>query len=74
MLVWDAVESMGDSTGHSAYAISKALGKTPGFIAGSKSRGSVPRCDTLANMASVCGYSLCLVPSDSVPKDALVID
>lgn len=74
MQVWDAVETMGGRTGNSAYAISKALGKTPGFITNSKSRGSVPRVDTLANMARVCDYSLCLVPSVDVPTNAIEID
>ena len=42
-------------------AASKAMGRDQNYIAGMLSRGSVPKADTLARIASVCGYRLVLV-------------
>ncbi|MEG2025140.1 MAG: hypothetical protein RRZ85_06290 [Gordonibacter sp.] len=50
------------------------MDKPDSYVSSAISRGSVPRCDTMARMADVCGYSLALVPRDAVPPDALVID
>lgn len=74
MDAFEALQKAGDAKGITMYRVSKALGKPNSYISNSKSRGSSPKCDTMASMAEVCGYSLALIPSDNVPDDALVID
>ena len=53
---------------------SKALGKSDPYLNSTLSRGSIPRADTLSAICAVCGFTLCAIPSDSVPDTALVID
>lgn len=54
--------------------IGPKMGKGANYFSAVKSRGSVPRCDTMAAMADVCGYKLALIPRDKVPPSAVVID
>lgn len=54
--------------------IGPAIGRGANYYSAIKSRGSVPRCDTMAAMADVCGYRLALVPRGDLPDTALVID
>lgn len=57
-----------------ARQVGRAMGKGDNYVARIANRGSVPRCDTMARMLDVCGYSLVALPSAYVPKDAIVID
>lgn len=54
--------------------IGRAMDKPDNYVNSAMSRGSVPRCDTMAKMAEVCGHELALVPSDDMPESALRID
>ena len=54
--------------------IGPALGKSESYVSATASRGSVPRCDTMAEMAEACGYRLALVPKSDVPPSAIAID
>lgn len=54
--------------------IGRAMGKGDNYFSAVKSRGSVPRCDTMAAMADTMGYSLALVPSAALPASAIAID
>lgn len=54
--------------------IGKNTGKHESYFSAIKSRGSVPKCDTMAEMADVCGYCLALVPYDDLPLSAIPID
>lgn len=69
-----AIKAAANEAGKPLYAIGRGMGLSDNYVNNWTSRGSVPRCDTMARMADVCGYSLALVPRDSVPPDALVID
>lgn len=73
MDAYSAVRAMSKDSSITLYAISKALGKSANYINNGASRGSIPRCDTMARMADVCGYKLALVPADELTKGALVI-
>ncbi|MEG2934552.1 MAG: helix-turn-helix transcriptional regulator [Gordonibacter sp.] len=74
MQTYEALRQAARLGGLSLNKVSRALGKPESYISSAISRGSVPRCDTMARMADVCGYSLALLPRDKVPPDALVID
>lgn len=52
------------TSGLSKYAVSKRLGKTQAYIGAMFSRGSVPKTDTYATIADVCGYDLLLRKRD----------
>lgn len=74
MYAIDAVKLAAANNGVSMYAVAHGMGVTPQSIATTAGRGSNPRADTLARMLEQAGYTLCAVPSDDVPPDALVID
>jgi hypothetical protein len=61
-------------SGTPVTAIGPAIGKGPAYVAGGKSRGSVPLVTNAAAMLSACGYALVAVPDSDVPTGALVID
>lgn len=73
MHVHDVVSTMVNSTGTSRRAVSVQCGHVPTWLTAVLQRESM-QVDTLAQVATVCGYRLCCVPSDAVPCDALVID
>lgn len=54
--------------------IGPAIGKAPNYVNNSTSRGSTPRCDTMAAMLHVCGYALVAVPRGDVPETAIELD
>lgn len=74
MEAWKAVEEAGRRQGLSAYAISKSMGKTQGYIANAKARGTSPTAATLEGAARACGYRLCIVPADELPDSAIEIE
>lgn len=78
MRTTDAMQVMIDASGSSKRYISERMGKHPNFVASiqaqSAKKGGGVNSGTLANLADVCGYSLALVPHDSMPHDAIKID
>ena len=74
MKAMDALQSAARSADMPTTHIGPAMGKGANYFSAVKSRGSVPRCDTMAAMAEACGYRLALVPRGEVPASALVID
>lgn len=73
MDAYEALREAASETGVPLYKIGRALGKADAYVNSAISRGSVPRCDTMAKMAAVCGYGLALVPRGDMPDTALVI-
>ena len=74
MKAFAAVKEAAKRSGIAITSIGLAMGKAANYVSNGDSRGSSPQCNTCAAMLEVCGYTLCAVPSDSVPPDALVID
>lgn len=70
----NAVRQAANNSGVKTTEIGPAMGKTKSYLAANASRGSIPKADSLAAMLEVCGYVLCAVPKDKVPKSAIVID
>lgn len=73
MDAFDALKEAASRSGMPLRQIGRALGKPDNYVNNSMSRGSTPRCDTMAKMAEVCGHNLALVPSGDLPDSALVI-
>lgn len=74
MYAMDVVKLAAANSGVSMYSIAHGMGVTPQSMATTAGRGSNPRADTLARMLEQANYSLCAVPSDNVPDDAIIID
>lgn len=70
--LYDALEEMFDSVGTNASKVSKDIYNSA-VIQSSKSRGSVMNAGAVAKIAEHCGYELCLVPEQSVPRNAIPI-
>ena len=70
----DAVKTAAAVSGTPITHIGPAMGKGRNYVSAIALRGSSPQCNTAAAMLAACGYSLVVVPSDSVPAGALVID
>ena len=47
-------------SGKTAAAVSQEMGLTRNFVTNTISRGSAPRLDTFARIASACGYEVVL--------------
>lgn len=73
MQAFEALKEASEKSGVPMYKIGPAMGKPASYVSTGMSRGSSPRCDTMAKMADVCGYSLALVPKADLPGSALVI-
>ena len=74
MNFYDAVYDIARQKGISIERIGYELGHTARYVGSAKSRGSLPKVDNAAKIVNVCGHSLCIVPSDNVPEDAIIID
>lgn len=70
--LYDALEEMFADVGTNASIVSKEL-YSSAVIQSSKSRGSVMNAGAVAKIAEHCGYELCLVPEQSVPRNAIPI-
>lgn len=70
--LYDALKDMFVNAGTNANRVSKEVFGN-NTIQVSKSRGSVMNADTVAKIAQHCGYELCLVPEQSVPRNAIPI-
>lgn len=74
MYAMDAVKKAAENSGVSLYAVSVGMGRARQFVNSTITNGATPRADTLARMLEQASYTLCAVPSDDVPPNALVID
>ena len=54
--------------------ISTELGRSKYWLSSTFHAAQDSRAGTVAAIANICGYKLALVPSDSVPANALIID
>lgn len=70
---YEALREAANRAGIPLYKIGRALGKPDAYVNSAISRGSVPRCDTMAKMSDVVGYDLALVPKGEAPDSALLI-
>ena len=70
----EVMRAMVDSAGMSRRAASLAMGRSDNWLRNTLARPGSSTADSVALLADVCGWSLCVVPSDSVPPGALVID
>ena len=73
MQFYDALEICGKTSGTSMQQVSAQLGHAKVYVAGAKSRGSVPSVDNAARMLGVCGYALCAIPHSDVTESMLQI-
>ena len=74
MKFYDIVYALAQKNSTSIENLSLKLGRGPNYICGAKSRGSLPKVDNAAMIVDACGYTLCVVPSDNVPEDAITVD
>lgn len=63
MGVSEAIRRMCEESGQGVVGVSQQLGKSKMYLSGMISRRTVPRVDTLAQIAKVCGYKLVLESS-----------
>lgn len=74
MQAYDALKHAAKDAGVPLTHIGPAMGKPSTYVNNGITRGSSPRCNTMAAMLGVCGYSLAAIPHADVPDSALVID
>lgn len=60
----EATKYVIQASGRPMRALAVEMGKSPMYLAGVTSRGSVPKLDTFAEIARACGYSLVLRGED----------
>lgn len=60
----EAIRHMCDQAGMTTVQVSEALGKSRAYVGATLSRGSVPKADTLSQIAQACGYRLVLEGRD----------
>ena len=70
---YDIIYSIAIRKKMSLENLSLKFGKTANYIYSQRSRGSSPKVDTAAKLVSICGYKLCAIPNDKVPKDTYVV-
>lgn len=74
MKFYDIVYKLAGEQGLSIENLSLKIGKTSRYVAGQKSRGSLPKISNAVMILDALGYELCAIPNESVPEDAIVID
>lgn len=74
MQFYDAVYKVAGEKGLSIERLGINLGKSARYIGSAKSRGSLPKVNNAAMIVDACDYTLCIVPKDNVPEDAITID
>lgn len=70
----DAIRALAEAAGYSLSTFSRAAGRSRNFVANTINAHSSPTLATAALLADAAGYSLAFVPSDEVPRGAIVID
>ena len=73
MEAYEALKEAAKRSDVPLYRIGREIGRNDAYVNSAMSRGSTPRCDTMAKMAAVCGHGLALVPVEDMPESALVI-
>ena len=68
------IRQISNDSGVSLRQMSIKIGQMDNRIANMLNRGSIPRADTMARICATCGFRLCVVPIDSIPNDAYIID
>lgn len=74
MQAYDALRQAAKDAGTPLTHIGPAMGKPATYVNNGITRGSSPRCNTMAAMLRVCGYSLVAIPREDIPESALIID
>ncbi len=74
MNVEQAIRKAADTAGKSLNAVSREVGKNDNYLSVTFGRSSVPKADTLAQLANACGYRLALLPAGTDAPGAIVID
>ena len=67
-----AFRTMVTHSGKPREVLSKEMGRGKGFLNVTINRGTIPKADTLALIADVCGYDLQLVKRDGT--EVIIID
>ena len=57
----EAIRYMCDKAGKGTTVVSRDIGRGSSFVGSILSRGSIPKADTLAEIAEACGYELALI-------------
>ena len=70
----EVVRQAANSAGIPITHIGVSMGKARTYVNTAIAKNAIPQCDTMARMLDVCGYSLCAIPTDKIPNDAIVID
>ena len=68
-----AIKRMAELSNTPLMHIGRKMGVSDNYVNKTITRGSKPRIDTVARMASVCGYGLYLIPEKEAPQDAIQI-
>ena len=74
MNFYEVVYKLAEEKGITIQKLGLKLGKGSRYIGGAKSRGSLPKTSNAAMILDALDYSLCVVPENEVPEDAIVID
>ena len=54
----EVMRALADTYPDGQRALSRKLGRSPGWFSSTLTRGSVPRLDTVAAVADACGYEV----------------
>ena len=82
MNIADAIRQMCSTSGKGTIQVSRELGKSKAYVSAAINRGNVPRVDTLARIAKVCGYTIVLeghgerieLDSELIPSPSTAIE
>ena len=74
MEFYDAVYVAAGKRDMTIEGLSLSMGHNASYIANAVSRGSQPRVDTATKILDACDFAMCVLPKESVPDEAIVID
>ena len=60
-----AIRQIINASGKSIRQAAGDMGKSPTYLSSFLTRGSIPKADTLATLANVCEYDLCLISRET---------
>lgn len=69
----NALKEAANNAGVPLSHIGRKMGLADNYVNKTIGRGSTPKADTLARMLETCGYALCAIPANKIPKNALQI-
>ena len=74
----EAMRHVVEKSGKTKRAVSRDMGKSDNYVASvieqSQRKGGGVYSNTLASLATACGYILALVPAEGLPEGAVAID